>query len=102
MIRLCVAKNMTLKPQESRDNQAGPLHKKKPARVPNGLSLEPCKNNHHHHQHSDQENNPRLAHTQGKRKKKHLSKKHTMPSSQIAANVFDLWHQPNVLNYEIL
>eukprot|EP00064_Thunnus_orientalis_P016796 superscaffoldBa00003409_g16867 len=69
---------MTLKPQESRDNQAGPLHKKKPARVPNGLSLEPCKNNHHHHQPSDQENNPRVAHTQGKRKKKHLSKKHTM------------------------
>lgn len=71
-------KNMTLKPQECRDNQAGPLHKKKPARVPNGLSLEPCKNNHHHQQPSDQENNPRLAHTQGKRKKKHLNKKHTM------------------------
>lgn len=73
-------KNMTLKPQECRDNQAGPLHKKKHARVPNGLSLEPCKNNHHHQQPSDQENNPRLAHTQGKRKKKHLNKKHTMVS----------------------
>lgn len=71
---------MTLKPQECRDNQAGPLHKKKPARVPNGLSLEPCKNIHHHHQSSDQENNPRLAHTQGKRKKKHLNKKHSMVS----------------------
>lgn len=32
-----------LKPQDCRDNQAGPLHKKKPARVPNGYpSLEPC------------------------------------------------------------
>lgn len=71
---------MTLKPQESRDNQAGPLHKKKPGRVPNGLSLEPCKNNYHHHQSSDQENNPRVAHTQGKKKKKHLNKKHKMVS----------------------
>lgn len=71
---------MTLKPQECRDNQAGPLHKKKHARVPNGLSLEPCRNNHHHQQPSDQENNPRLAHTQGKRKKKHLSKRNKMVS----------------------
>lgn len=76
-------KNMTLRPQESVDNQAGPLHKKKPVRVPNGLSLEACKNNHHHQQPSDQENNPRLAHTHGKRKKKHLNKKHrtVSPSS---------------------
>ncbi|TKS83649.1 hypothetical protein D9C73_017762 [Collichthys lucidus] len=71
-------KNMTLNPQECTENQAGPLHKKKPARVSNGLSLEPCKNNHHHQQPSDQENNPRLAHTQGKRKKKHQNKKHSM------------------------
>ncbi|KAL6099144.1 auts2 [Pungitius sinensis] len=65
-------------PQECRDNQAGPPHKKKVARVPDGLSLNPCKNNHHQQQPSDQENNPRLAHSQGKRKKKHLNKKHTM------------------------
>lgn len=69
---------MTLKPQEGRDNQAGSLHKKTPSTVPNGLSLEPCRNN-FHHQSSDQENNPRLAHSQGK-KKKHLNKKHTMVS----------------------
>ena len=73
---LSLQKNMTLKPQEGRDNQAGPLNKKKPARVPNGLSLEHFKNNYHHHQSSDQENNPRLVHTHGKRKKKHLNKKH--------------------------
>ncbi|XP_067113797.1 autism susceptibility gene 2 protein homolog, partial [Osmerus mordax] len=58
--------DMTLKPQERRAHRAGPLPKKRPPRVPNGLSLEPCKaqgrqNNHHHkphkphqrHQHSD-------------------------------------------------
>ncbi|AWP00467.1 putative autism susceptibility 2 protein [Scophthalmus maximus] len=74
----CMAdKNISLKPQECSDNQAGPLHKKKPVRVPNGMSLETCKNNHHHQQPSDQENNPRLAHTQGKRKKKRLNKKHS-------------------------
>ncbi|XP_056141169.1 autism susceptibility gene 2 protein-like [Lampris incognitus] len=82
-------KDMTLKPQEHRDNQAGPLHKKRPSRVPNGLSLEPCRNNHHHHhQPSDQENNPRLARTQGKRKKKHVHKKHSMnfPSQEGQVN----------------
>ena len=75
--------DMTLKPQERRAHRAGPLPKKRPPRVPNGRSLEPCKaqgrqNNHHHkpprphhqHQHSDQENNPRLAHSYGKKKKK--------------------------------
>ncbi|ROL54343.1 Transposable element Tc3 transposase [Anabarilius grahami] len=72
-------KDMTLKPHERRQNQAGPLRKKKPGRVPNGLSLDLHKdrlnhNNHQHH-HSDQENNPRLAHTHSK-KKKHLQKKH--------------------------
>ncbi|KAG1970590.1 autism susceptibility protein, partial [Pimephales promelas] len=70
-------KDMTLKPHERRQNQAGPLRKKKPGRVPNGLNIDLHKdrlNNHQHH-HSDQENNPRLAHTHGK-KKKHLQKKH--------------------------
>ncbi|XP_016119905.1 autism susceptibility gene 2 protein-like [Sinocyclocheilus grahami] len=72
-------KDMALKPHERRQNQAGPLRKKKPGRVPNGLSLNLHKdrlnhNNHQHH-HSDQENNPRLAHTHSK-KKKHLQKKH--------------------------
>ncbi|CAB1429878.1 unnamed protein product [Pleuronectes platessa] len=71
-------KNMTLKPQECSDTQAGPLHKRKPGRVPNGRSLETCKSNRHHHKLSDQENNPRLAHTQGKRKKKHLNKKQSV------------------------
>ncbi|KAI2659777.1 hypothetical protein H4Q32_022305 [Labeo rohita] len=71
-------KDMTLKPHERRQNQAGPLRKKKPGRVPNGLSLDLHKdrlnhNNHQHH-HSDQENNPRLAHTHSK-KKKYLQKK---------------------------
>ncbi|TNN76989.1 hypothetical protein EYF80_012835 [Liparis tanakae] len=47
------------------------------------MSLEACKNNHHHQQPSDQENNPRLAHTQGKKKKKHLNKKHTMGATVI-------------------
>ncbi|KAK5608685.1 hypothetical protein CRENBAI_021849 [Crenichthys baileyi] len=73
-------KNMTLTPQESRNSQAGPLHKKKPPKLPNGLTLESCKYNHHQHQSSDQENNPSLAHTQGKRKKKHLNKKRRMVS----------------------
>ncbi|KAK7125759.1 hypothetical protein R3I93_021204 [Phoxinus phoxinus] len=74
-------KDMTLKPHERRQkqNQAGPLRKKKPGRVPNGLNIDLHKdrlnhNNHQHH-HSDQENNPRLAHTHSK-KKKHLQKKH--------------------------
>lgn len=72
-------KDMTLKPHERRQNQAGPLRKKKHGRVPNGLSLDLHKdrfnhNNHQHH-HSDQENNPRLAHTHSK-KKKYLQKKH--------------------------
>ncbi|XP_026102808.1 autism susceptibility gene 2 protein-like [Carassius auratus] len=66
---------MTLKPHERRQNQTGPLRKKKPGRVPNGLSLDLNHNNHQHH-HSDQENNPRLAHTHSKKKKKHLQKKH--------------------------
>ncbi|KAL1266572.1 hypothetical protein QQF64_002247 [Cirrhinus molitorella] len=70
---------MTLKPHERRQNQAGPLRKKKSGRVPNGLNLDLHKdrlnhNNHQHH-HSDQENNPRLAHTHTK-KKKYLQKKH--------------------------
>ncbi|XP_037544063.1 autism susceptibility gene 2 protein-like [Nematolebias whitei] len=70
---------MFLKPQERRDNQPGPLHKKKPPALPNGLSLDSCKNNYHHHQSSDQENNPHLAHAQGKKnKKKHLNKKHSV------------------------
>ncbi|XP_026118124.1 autism susceptibility gene 2 protein homolog [Carassius auratus] len=68
-------KDMTLKPHERRQNQTGPLRKKKPGRVPNGLSLDLNHNNHQHH-HSDQENNPRLAHTHSKKKKKHLQKKH--------------------------
>lgn len=69
-------KNMTISPQERRGNKGGPLHKKKPGRVPNGLSIEACKN-HHQHVPSDQENNPRLAQTPGKRKKKRLNKKHS-------------------------
>ncbi|KAI7793143.1 putative autism susceptibility gene 2 protein [Triplophysa rosa] len=70
---------MTLKPHERRRNQAGPLRKKKPSKVPNGLSLDLHKdrlhhNNHQHH-HSDQENNPGLAHTHSKKKKQ---KKHRL------------------------
>uniref|UniRef100_A0A673G0N0 Si:dkey-33o22.1 n=1 Tax=Sinocyclocheilus rhinocerous TaxID=307959 RepID=A0A673G0N0_9TELE len=66
-------KDMTLKPHERRQNQAGPLRKKKPGRVPNRLSMNLHKdrlnhNNYQHH-HSDQENNPRLAHTHSKKKK---------------------------------
>uniref|UniRef100_A0A671L3Z6 Uncharacterized protein n=1 Tax=Sinocyclocheilus anshuiensis TaxID=1608454 RepID=A0A671L3Z6_9TELE len=82
-------KDMTLKPHERRQNQAGPLRKKKSGRVPNGLSLDLHKdrlnhNNHQHH-HSDQENNPRLAHTHSK-KKKHLQKKHR-PVNSDSENV---------------
>ena len=76
-------KTMTLKPQQCTDNEAGPLIKRKPTRVPNGLSLEPCKNNHHHQQPSDQENNPRLAHKHGKRKKKHLKLLLVMENSSL-------------------
>ncbi|KAM6970633.1 uncharacterized protein FYW47_005899 [Aplochiton taeniatus] len=77
-------KDMALKPQERRDNQAAALPKKRP-KVPNGLTLDSRKNHHHHHhhhhhlqhQHSDQENNPQLAaHAQGKRKKKRPGKNH--------------------------
>ncbi|KAF3841250.1 hypothetical protein F7725_007112 [Dissostichus mawsoni] len=89
-------KNLTLRPKECRESPAVPLRKKKAGRVLNGLSLEPCKKTVHHQRSSDQENNPRLVHTQGKKKKKNLNKKHKrflfQPSSQIAANVFDLWH----------
>ncbi|CAL8305786.1 unnamed protein product [Gadus morhua 'NCC'] len=86
--------------EDDHNNLAVPLHKKKVARVPNGLTLDPCKNNHHHthqyhnhnhnrhnHNHlpSDQENNnPRLTHTAGKRKKKHLHKKHTAVEEEEA------------------
>ncbi|XP_076131019.1 autism susceptibility gene 2 protein homolog [Alosa pseudoharengus] len=83
-------KNMSLKPQERRENAAGPLQKKRPpARVANGMTLdvrkEPFQNHHNNHNHShrnhhhpqnhnsDQENNPRLAHSP--KKKKHLQKK---------------------------
>ncbi|CAL8277827.1 unnamed protein product [Arctogadus glacialis] len=82
--------------EDDHNDLAVPLRKKKVARAPNGLTLDPCKNNHHHthqyhnlnrnrhnHNHlpSDQENNnPRLTHTAGKRKKKHLHKKHTAVS----------------------
>ncbi|KAG7483779.1 hypothetical protein MATL_G00041970 [Megalops atlanticus] len=61
-------KDMALKPQERVDSQPGPLHKKRPGRVANGLSLGRRKAR-HLHQHSDQENNPRLAHTLSKKKK---------------------------------
>ncbi|RXN06949.1 autism susceptibility gene 2-like protein [Labeo rohita] len=84
-----VQKDMTLKPHERRQNQAGPLRKKKPGRVPNGLSLDLHKdrlnhNNHQHH-HSDQENNPRLAHTHSK-KKKYLQKKPRPLLKRTASN----------------
>uniref|UniRef100_A0AAZ3PR73 Uncharacterized protein n=1 Tax=Oncorhynchus tshawytscha TaxID=74940 RepID=A0AAZ3PR73_ONCTS len=101
--------DLSMKPQECRENQenhkenqAGPLHKKKPPRVPNGFSLDSRKahnnhlNNHHnnhsnHHQHSDQENNnPRLApQTNGKKKNKNsLQKKHR----PIMLHLFKLSH----------
>lgn len=73
-------KNMTISSQECRGNKGGPLHKKKPGRVPNGLRIEGCRNNHQHVP-SDQENNPRLAQTPGKRKKKRLNKKRAMLKS---------------------
>lgn len=73
-------KNMTISSQECRGNKGGPLHKKKPGRVPNGLRIEALKNNHQHVP-SDQENNPRLAQTPGKRKKKRLNKKRSMLKS---------------------
>lgn len=95
---------MTLKPHERRQNQAGPLRKKKPGRVPNGLSLDLHKdrlnhNNHQHH-HSDQENNPRLAHTHSK-KKKYLQKKPrpVSPTSsfQTALGRFVSWSFSTIL-----
>lgn len=73
-------KNMTISSQDCRGNKRGPLHKKKPGRVPNGLRIEACKTNHQHVP-SDQENNPRLAQTPGKRKKKRLNKKRSMLKS---------------------
>lgn len=87
IIFFLLQKNLTLKPQERRVNQGVPFPKKKSAKVPNGLSLEPFKNNYHHHQPSDQENNPHLARTQSK-KKKRMSKKRAMVSVNITFNVF--------------
>lgn len=69
---------MGLNPQGGRE-KAGPLHKKKSSKVPNGLSLESCKNN-HQQQASDQENNPQLADKLSKRKKKQYKKKHARVS----------------------
>lgn len=90
---------MGLNPQDDTENQAGRMHKKKPSKVPNGLSLESCKNN-HQQQASDQENNPQLAHKQGKRKKKHHKKKHAKVSysrpylSAMFRFVTDIWNIP--------
>ncbi|KAJ3589306.1 hypothetical protein NHX12_010151, partial [Muraenolepis orangiensis] len=95
---------------------AGPLRKKKKAaKVPNGLTLDPCKNNnHHHHQYhrrnphnlhnnhlpSDQENdNPRLTHAAGKRKKKHLHKKNTAALGWEAWPASSLHHEVNLFAY---
>uniref|UniRef100_A0AAV2JB98 Uncharacterized protein n=1 Tax=Knipowitschia caucasica TaxID=637954 RepID=A0AAV2JB98_KNICA len=64
-------KNMTS--EESRGNKGGPLHKKKPHTVPNGLRFN-AGHTDHQHAPSDQENNPRLAQTL-KRKKKVIGKK---------------------------
>ncbi|KAK7925429.1 hypothetical protein WMY93_007739 [Mugilogobius chulae] len=69
------AKNITS--EESRGNKGGPLHKKRPGRVPNGLRFNTSQTNHQHVP-SDQENNPRLAQAPGKRKKKHINKKRSM------------------------
>lgn len=96
-------KDMTLKPHERRQNQAGPLRKKKPGRVPNGLSLDLHKdrlnhNNHQHH-HSDQENNPRLAHTHSK-KKKHLQKKHR-PVSLTSSHYVSRSHKCYLFKQEL-
>ncbi|KAJ8266522.1 hypothetical protein GJAV_G00131420 [Gymnothorax javanicus] len=66
---------MSLKPQECTDSQPGPLLKRRPGRVANGLSLGPRKTR-LIHQHSDQENNPRLVHTLSKKKKP--QKKHRL------------------------
>lgn len=72
-------KNMTLTSPERRGNKA---NKKKPGRVPNGLRIEACNKNNHQHEPSDQENNPRLAQTPGKRKKKRLNKKRKLKPGQ--------------------
>ncbi|XP_061752414.1 autism susceptibility gene 2 protein homolog [Nerophis ophidion] len=71
--------NLTTKAQQRSLNQAGPLHKSKSATVSNGRILESdmYNNHYHHHQASDQENTPNVFYTQGKRKKKHLSKRST-------------------------
>lgn len=70
---------MGLNLQDDRENQAGRLHKKKPFKVPNGLSLDSCKNN-HQQQPSDQENNPKIAQKRGRKKKKQHKKKHVKVS----------------------
>ncbi|KAA0704011.1 hypothetical protein E1301_Tti000345 [Triplophysa tibetana] len=81
-------KDMTLTPHERRQNQAGPMRKKKPSKVPNGLSLylhkDRLQHNNQQHHHSDQENNPRLAHTHSKKKKQ---KKHRLVSLKMIYNL---------------